>query len=176
MISLLLMAVCSKGQTPVVAKTLTTIIYAAEKYESSKQKLLALMDSSSCSLISMNETKTDNGNQKIVIEFAASDNAFKIIDKRLLEFGYTSYKNLISYDVTESLDTAALTRDISFLKQQQSKNALQLAMLKPESKEYAGLWEKQSEIETKIWEKEKALNSATRNLLATNKIHITLAE
>ena len=176
MISLLFVAVCSKGQTPVIAKTLTTTIYAAEKYESSKQKLLALMDSSSCRLISMNETKTDNGNQKIVIEFAATDNAFKIIDKRLLELGYTSYKNLISYDVTETLDTAALSKDISFLKQKQLKDSQQLSQLKSESKEYIDLWKEQSEIETKIWEKEKALIAATKNLFAANKIHITLAE
>lgn len=176
MISLLFAALSSKGQTPVIAKTLTTTIYAAEKYESSKQKLLALMDSSSCRLISMNETKTDNGNQKIVIEFAATDNAFKIIDKRMPELGYTSYKNLISYDVTETFDTTALARDISFLKQQQSKNAQQLAKFKPDSKEYSGLWEKQSEIETMIWEKEKALTTSNKNLSAVNKMHITIAE
>jgi hypothetical protein len=176
MISLLFVAVCSKEQTPVIAKTLTTTIYAAEKYESSKQQLLALMDSSSCSLISMNETKTDNGNQKIIIEFNAGNQAFIIIDNRLSGLGYISFKNLVTADMSELYDTAAITNDIIFLTKQSEKNTAQLTKLKPESSDYNQLWTKQAELETTLKEKQRAQVNAIKNISTPNKIHITIAE
>ena len=151
-------------------------IYAAEKYESSRQKLTTLMDSSGCRLVSMNEIKTDNGNQKIIIEFNAGDQAFKTIDNSLSELGYISFKNLVTTDMSEIYDTANIASDIVFLKQQSGRNTAQLTKLKSESPEYNKLWTIQAELESSLREKQRAQVNAIKNISTPNKIHITLAE
>ncbi len=176
MIILLIVSLSSYTQTPVIIKTLNVNIYSAEKYESSKQNILALIDSCKCQLISMSETKTDNKNQKITIELAVNDGCFKKIDKHLTELGYISFKNIKTEDKTAEMDTAGISKDIVFLKENKSGYEGQLAKLKPDSELYGQLWQKKTDIETQIYEKEKMLASARIKITAPHKMQITICE
>lgn len=176
MIFLFITSICSNAQIPVIVKTLDITIYASEKYEVSKQNLFLLIDSSKCRLLSLNEVKTANGNQKAVIEIAVNDESFKIIDKCLPDMGYVSFKNLKTEDKSAELDTASVGKYLIFLKEQKTKYSQQLIKLKPDSEQYTEVWQQEAAIETQIFEKGKALESARIKLKAPHKIQITICE
>ena len=166
----------SNAQAPVIVKTLNVTIYATTKYEASKQHLLSLIDSTKSVTLSMNETKTENGSQKSIIEISANDDGFRIIDKRLPSLGYVSFKNLSSADKSADFDTTAICSEIIFYKSQKAKYEKQLANLKPDNASYNEIWKEEAAIETKIFEKEKLLSIARNKLISLHKISVTLSE
>jgi len=176
MIFLIITSMFSNAQNPVIVKTLNATIYAAAKYETSKQHLLSLIDSCKCIVLSMSETKTDNGSQKSIVDISANDVCFKVIDKSLPSLGYVSFKNLKTEDKSTELDTALISKEIIFYKSQKTKYEQQLANLKPENASYNELWKEEVAIETTIFEKEKLLIAAKKRLLSLHKISITLSE
>jgi hypothetical protein len=176
MIFMIIASVISIAQNPVIVKTLNVTVYAATKYETSKQHLLFLIDSGKCVMLSMSETKTDNGNQKSIIEISANDAGFKMIDKSLPSLGYVSFKNLKTEDKSTELDTTLISKEIVFYKSQKIKYEKQLANLKPDNTSYYEIWKEEAAIETKIFEKEKLLAAAKTKLASQHKISITLCE
>lgn len=176
MIILITASVYSIAQNPVIVKTLNVTVYASTKYEMSRQQLLSLIDSGKCIMLSMSETKTDNGNQKSIIEISANEEGFKMIDKRLASLGYISFKNLKTEDKTAEFDTTSISKEIVFYKSRKAKYEQQLANLKPDNASYYDIWNEEAAIETKIFEKEKALASAKLKLSSLHKISITLNE
>jgi hypothetical protein len=175
-IFLIIASVFSNAQKPVIVKTLNVTVYAATRYETSKQYLLLLIDSGKCIILSMSETKTDNGNQKSVIEISTNDEGFKMIDKSLPLLGYISFKNLKTEDKSAEFDTTSISKEIIFYKSQKAKYEKQLANLKPDNVSYTDIWKEEEAIETKIFEKEKLLTSAKCKLNSLHKISITLSE
>jgi hypothetical protein len=176
MFFMIITSVFSNAQNPVIMKTLNVTVYAATKYEASKQHLLALIDSCKCVMLSMSETKTDNGSQKAIIEISANDNGFKMIDKSLPSLGYVSFKNLKTEDKSAELDTIVICKEIAFYKIQKVKYEKQLSNLKPDNSSYNEIWKEEAAIETKIFEKEKLLVTAKNKLTSLHKISITLSE
>ena len=173
---LYLAPIFAEAQAPVISKTLNITIYSTGKYEHLKQALFAMMDSCKCRLISLNEIKTENGNQKAEVDFFANDECFKIIDKRLPGLGYISYKSLKTEDKSAELDTASMNKYLAFLKKQKAEYERQLAKLKTDNEQYTEIWKKKTETETLIFEKEKALSAAILRLASPHKIQITILE
>lgn len=173
-IFMIMLSAFGQAQQPVLVKTLNVKIYAAEQYEASRMWLYELIDSTGSIIISVNETKTDKENQSITITLSASDKAFMIIDKNLNDLGYVSSKTLKSEDKSSELDTSAISREIKFPEKQKQQNEELLGTLNKGGEQYVEIWKKISEIEEKIFTKEKLLENASTGMLRQNKIIITI--
>lgn len=169
-------AMLSNAQIPVITKTLTATVYSAEKFQISKQSLLTLIDSCKCGLLSMSETKTDIGNRKIIVEVSVNDLCFNIIDSRLPELGYVGIKNTKTDDKSEEMDTVLINNELAFLKNRKKNYEMQLSIIKATCEQYTKIWEEELAIESKIFEKEKLLMTATTKILAPHKLVITVCE
>ena len=175
-IFLFVIHVFANAQVTIISKSLTVTVYATEKYEASKQSLYDLLDSCRCKILSINETKTENGNQKAVIELVANDNCFKIIDKKLPSLGYISFKNLKTEDKSAMLDTTKIREEIDFYKERKIKYVQQLAKLKTGSEQYTDIWTESDKMETLIYDKEKSLVLAKSELAAPHRMQIVICE
>jgi len=174
MISMIIASVISIAQNPVIVKTLDVTVYAATKYETAKQQLYDMIDSTGSTISSVSESKTDNESQTTTLIISVSEKAFRIIDKELPSLGYISSKTLKSEDKSAVLDTSALSREIDFLKKQKLQNETLLATLVKGSDQYVEVWKKISENEEKIFNKEKLLANAAFELLKPHKIIVTI--
>lgn len=163
-----------QAQQPIVVKTLNATIYAAEKYEISKQQLYDMIDTTGSVVLSVSEIKKDQESQGITITVSASDKAFMIIDEYLPDLGYVSAKTLKSEDKSAELDTSALSKEIGFLEKQKLLYGSLLESLEKGSAQYVEIWKKISEIEEKIFTKEKLLTNASAGMLRPNKIIISI--
>lgn len=163
-----------QAQQPIVVKTLNATIYAAEKYEISKQQLYDMIDTTESVVTSVSETKKDQESQGITITISASDKAFMIIDEYLPDLGYVSSKTLKSEDKSAELDTTALSKEIGFLEKQKLLNESLLETLVKSSDQYVEVWKKISQTEEKIYAKEKLLANASISMLKPNKIVIVI--
>lgn len=166
----------SNAQIPVLVKTLNVTIYSSEKYEASKQILFTLTDSCKCEGVLINETITENGNQKITLEVSVNDLCFKIIDKRLPELGYISFKNLTTADKSDETDTVLIKKELAFLQKQKSHYSMQLTLIKADCEHYNKILQEQLETEKKIFETEKLITSAATKINSPHKMQITICK
>lgn len=164
------------SQSPLISKTLSITIYAKENYEKSKQTLYAMLDSSGYVLSSMNETKTENGNEKVIIAFYVSEKDFNKIDKCLPNLGYISYKNLVTTDRSTDYDTTLIAKELNFLKQRKTQYAGELGKLKPSDTLYAEVWKELQSLDKQLFEKEKSYTFAQARMGTPHKMQITICE
>ncbi|MFH0866303.1 MAG: hypothetical protein V1904_08910 [Bacteroidota bacterium] len=171
---MIILSALSHAQQPVLVKTLSVTLYAAEKYETSKQLLYDMIDSTGSTISSVSESKTDNESQTTSLIISASEKAFWVIDKNLSSLGYISSKTLKSEDKSAVLDTSALSREIEFLKKQKLQNETLLETLVKGSDLYVEVWKKISETEEKIFAEEKLITNAAFDLSKPHKIIVTI--
>jgi hypothetical protein len=164
------------SQTTIISKTLNATIYSKENFEESKQKLYAVMDSSRYLLSSISETKSENGNQKIIIEIFISEKDFNKIDKCLPDLGYISFKNLVSEDLSSEFDTAAISKELLYLKERKVQCAGELEKLKTTDTIYPEVWKELKTLEKQVYEKEKSLLKAEQRVYTPHKMIITICE
>jgi hypothetical protein len=160
----------------IIVKTAVVTIYAGKNYETSKQQLLSYIDSCNCLLTSINETKTDNGNQKVSIEFMAGDKAFMVADQLLPLLGYVSFKNLKSEDKSSELDTIGLKSDLLFLKERKIKYEQKFASTKADTDASNEAWNLIIQTDSLMYEKNKLLLTVRQKYTLLHKMQVTISE
>ncbi|MFH0895594.1 MAG: hypothetical protein V2A54_14255 [Bacteroidota bacterium] len=155
---------------PLLSKTLTATVFASGNYNNIKTSILSLADSSGAALYAQNESKSENGNQKMEISLYVNEAAFRAFDTRLNRMGYLKSYVISTHDLSATLDTTSLGTDLRFWKAKRER------LLKPELNKEPEIAGERENAETQIFQLEKKMKEAIWRQQRPHKVVVTLYE
>lgn len=174
LITILFITRTSFSQDIKIIRTLEIEIFVEHNFESSKRKLMGIIDSTNASISSLIEEQAERGTKKFTVKLLLNNKDFETIDKSLYDLGYVKSKHLISEDYAYTFSTEYLISELNKLQLKKKKYEVEVEYMDKNNINYYQFKHELINLEQEISETEKLIEMISKDNLQINSINILM--